>query len=421
MTLHADVPIRVLPTDKFKTTTIAFKFMAPLDIDTMTERSLLSKMLVRATQKYPTDKAFNQHLSHLYGAYLNSNVSKFKDRHVITISLEIVNERYLPDDLQLIDEGIQLLKEVILNPLVNEGQFDETFLAQEKRLLQNKLIAIEDNKTQLSYLQLLKYMFGDQPYSYPAVGQLDQLADITPKTLFDTYQSMLHHDNCSVYVVGNVDEDATIQKLASTFNIQSFTYKPKHDTQPITPQQPVNEVVETEDIDQTKLNMGFRFPTQYGAENYPALIVFNMMFGADPSSVLFNEVREKKSLAYSIHSQIDGKNGYLFVLSGVSSDAYQDAKETIIDAFEQFKQGNFTDEKMALAKKIILSHRKELKDRPKQMIELMHNQILVDKPEPEASFIERIEAVTKADIQQLCQQAQLDTIYIMTKAVDEDA
>lgn len=421
MTLHADVPIRVLPTDKFKTTTIAFKFMAPLDIDTMTERSLLSKILVRATQKYPTDKAFNQHLSHLYGAYLNSNVSKFKDRHVITISLEIVNERYLPDDLQLIDEGIQLLKEVILNPLVSEGQFDETFLAQEKRLLQNKLIAIEDNKTQLSYLQLLKYMFGDQPYSYPAVGQLDQLADITPKTLFDTYQSMLHHDNCSVYVVGNVDEDATIQKLASTFNIQSFTYEPKHDTQPINPQQPVNEVVETEDIDQTKLNMGFRFPTQYGAENYPALIVFNMMFGADPSSVLFNEVREKKSLAYSIHSQIDGKNGYLFVLSGVSSDAYQDAKETIIDAFEQFKQGHFTDEKMALAKKIILSHRKELKDRPKQMIELMHNQILVNKPEPEASFIERIEAVTKADIQQLCQQAQLDTIYIMTKAVDDNA
>ena len=36
-------------------------------------------------------------------------------------------------------------------------------------------------------------------------------------------------------------------------------------------------------------------------------IVFNIMFGGDPSSVLFNEVRERQSLAYSIHSQIDGK------------------------------------------------------------------------------------------------------------------
>ena len=421
MTLHSDLPKHVLPTDKFKTTTITFKLMAPLDIETMTERSLLSKMLVRATKKYPTDKAFNQHLSRLYGAYLNSNVTKFKDRHVITISLELVNERYLQDDLSLFDEGIQLLKEVIMNPLVHDGAFDETFLAQEKRLLQNKLVAIEDNKTQLSYLNLLKYMFGDHAYSYPAVGQREHLARINAQSLFDTYQSMLQNDSWSVYVVGNVDEATTIEKLTSAFNIQPFTYQSADDAQPVHPDQPVNEVIETEEIDQTKLNMGFRFPTQYGKEDYPALVVFNMMFGGDPSSVLFNEVREKQSLAYSIHSQIDGKNGYLFVLSGVSSDAYEAAKTTIIDAFEQFKKGQFTDEKMALAKKIILSHRKEMKDRPKQMIEMMHNRRLVENPESESTFIERIQSVTKADIEALCQRAQLDTIYIMTKAVDADA
>lgn len=64
------------------------------------------------------------------------------------------------------------------------------------------------------------------------------------------------------------------------------------------------------------------------------------MFGGDPSSVLFNEVREKQSLAYSIHSQLDGKNGYLFVLSGVSVEKYDTAKNTIIEEFEKFKVGN---------------------------------------------------------------------------------
>lgn len=48
-------------------------------------------------------------------------------------------------------------------------------------------------------------------------------------------------------------------------------------------------------------------------------------------------MREKQSLAYSIHSQIDGKNGYLFVLSGVSSDKYEVAKDTIINEFEKIK------------------------------------------------------------------------------------
>lgn len=66
------------------------------------------------------------------------------------------------------------------------------------------------------------------------------------------------------------------------------------------------------------------------------------MFGGDPSSVLFNEVRERQSLAYSIHSQIDGKNGYLFVLSGVSADKYEIAKQTILEEFDKFKKVNLT-------------------------------------------------------------------------------
>ena len=77
-----------------------------------------------------------------------------------------------------------------------------------------------------------------------------------------------------------------------------------------------------------------------------------MMFGGDPSSVLFNEVREKQSLAYSIHSQIDGKNGFLFVLSGVFNK-YEIAKDTILDEFEKLKNGNFDDGKLELQRKLL--------------------------------------------------------------------
>ncbi|QDX50430.1 insulinase family protein [Staphylococcus pseudintermedius] len=373
---YPDQRISVLSTNKFKTTTMTFKFMAPLDKKTMTQRSLLSKLLVRATQQFPTDKVFNQYLSELYGAYVNSYVSKYKDRHVITVTLEIVNERYLLDDESLFDKGIALLKEVILNPLVKNGAFDETFVAQEKSLLKKKL--------------------------------------------YDTYRSMLNDDYCSVYVVGNVEEEATIQHIQSEFNIQPFTYQATQFGQHIQHDAPVNEVIEQDSVDQAKLNMGFRFPTQYGEKDFYAFLVFNMMFGGDPSSVLFNEVREQKSLAYSIHSQIDGKNGFLFVMSGVSAKDYQLAKETIIEAFNRFKSGDFTEDKMALAKKIILSGRKESKDRPKNMIEMMHNQLLLEVPETDDQYEARIQAVKREDIQRLCQNAHLDTIYILTKEDDTD-
>ena len=156
----------------------------------MTQRALLSKLLVRGTQNYPTDKAFNQYLSELYGAYVNSYVSKYKDRHVITISLEIVNERYLLDDEPLFEKGVALLKEVILNPLVSHKAFNENFLAQEKRLLKKKLKAIEDNKSQLAYLQLLKHMFGDHPYRFMAAGELAHIDDISATDIY--HLSLIH-------------------------------------------------------------------------------------------------------------------------------------------------------------------------------------------------------------------------------------
>ena len=103
------IHIDILPTEKFKTTMITFKFMAPLDYETITARSLLSKYWF-VPQKWPTDKSFNKQLSELYGAYINSFVSKFKDKHVITISLEIEMNVILKDTTPLFEKGLNLLK-----------------------------------------------------------------------------------------------------------------------------------------------------------------------------------------------------------------------------------------------------------------------------------------------------------------------
>ncbi|EKU50497.1 hypothetical protein C273_00710 [Staphylococcus massiliensis S46] len=418
--LMKDEPLihtEVTPTDKFKTTIVTFKFMAPLDVKTMTHRSLLSKILVRATQKWPDDKAFNRHLSDLYGAYIHSYVSKFKDKHVITISLEIVNERYLTDDTPLFEKGLELLNEIIWNPLVENGAFNTQFLQQEKSLLRKKLKAMNDNKSQLAYLNLLKHMFNDHPYRFLATGDLTELEKVTPASLYETYQSMIENDFCSVYVVGNVNKAAAEEKIKQQFAIKPFTYKPSQ-ISAIHNNDETNTIVEYADVDQAKLNMGFKFNTEFGKDAYFALVVFNMMFGGDPSSVLFNEVREKQSLAYSIHSQIDAKNGFLFVLSGVSKDKYEQAKDTIIEEFTKIKNGEFSDNQLNLAKKIIQSHRLESKDRPKNMIEIMHNQLLLDVPMTDEMFIQNIKKVSRADVQNLCDQAELDTIYILTKEED---
>ncbi|MFF5513614.1 EF-P 5-aminopentanol modification-associated protein YfmF [Staphylococcus capitis] len=412
---NSNIHINVLPTKKFKTTMVTFKFMAPLDYKTITARSILSKVLVRATQQWPNDKALNRHLSSLYGAYINSFVSKFKDKHVITISLEIANERYLKDSTPLFEKGLKTLKELIWNPLIIDEQFNENYVAQEKSLLTKKLEAMIDNKAQYSFLKLMNHMFENEPYKYLATGQVEQIPHVTAKNLYDTYKSMLHNDDCAIYVVGNVDKQNVIDTIQENFNIKPFKFESNTRPEHIDQNKSSKFIIDNDEVDQAKLNLGYRFPTYFGKENYYAFVVLNMMFGGDPSSVLFNEVREKQSLAYSIHSQIDGKNGFLFVLSGVSASKYEIAKNTILDEFEKLKNGNFDDDKLELAKKIIISHRHESTDRPKSIIELLHNQVLLDKPQSEEEFITAINAVTREDVIKLANEAMLDTIYVLTK------
>lgn len=409
------IHIDVLPTDKFKTTLITFKFMAPLEYETITARSLLSKLLIRATKKWSTDKAFSKHLSELYGAYIHSFVSKFKDKHVITISLEIVNERYLKDSPPLFEKGLNVLYEVIMNPLIENNAFNTTFVNQEKSLLSKKIEAVIDNKAQYSFLNLLKYMFKDEPYRHLATGQIEKISTITPENLYNTYQNMISNDLCSIYVVGNVNKQEVKQLIQSKFTINPFTIAKTNQLNLKDSSSETQYIVEEDEVDQAKLNMGYRFPTRFGANDYYALVVLNTMFGGDPSSVLFNEVREKQSLAYSIHSQLDGKNGYLFVLSGVSADKYELAKDTILEEFDKFKRGEFDIDKLELAKKIIISHRHEITDRPKSIIDVMQNQLLLDYKQTDENYTDHIQKVTKDDVISMANKAELDTIYVLTK------
>lgn len=71
-------------------------------------------------------------------------------------------------------KGLNVLYEVIMNPLIENNAFNTTFVNQEKSLLSKKIEAVIDNKAQYSFLNLLKYMFKDEPYRHLATGQIEK-------------------------------------------------------------------------------------------------------------------------------------------------------------------------------------------------------------------------------------------------------
>ena len=76
----------------------------------------------------------NNLLADLYGAHLFSYVNKQANNHIMTIGIEIVNEKYLNSEIPLFEQAVKLLHEVILI-LIENGKFNEKYTKQEKSLL----------------------------------------------------------------------------------------------------------------------------------------------------------------------------------------------------------------------------------------------------------------------------------------------
>lgn len=405
--------IKYLNTSQFKTISLVLKFKAPLDESTMTLRSVLSKMIQKTSQKYPTEIEMMNHLSELYGANLYSSVLKQNNAHVVTLGIDIINDKYLADT-NLLEEAFKLLHEVLYFPNVQNEAFNTRLVHQEKRLLRNKFLAIKENIGQYGFYQLLKTMFQDDPNRLPSFGDEYQLDHIDGTVLYQAFQKMKQEDEIYFYAVGEVDSQE-IEGLYNKYILLESTPVILSDSN-LERNEEMNYVEEAIDTTQARLNIGMKFDVQHPERSYFSFIVLNHLFGGDASSMLFMNVREKLSLAYQIHSQIDARNGLLYVLAGVNQQNKAQAIETIQHQFEMIKSGEIDVKIVDLSKRLIINSRLESLDRPKDFVETSFSNTFGTEISQE-QWIEGIQAVTKDDIVNLAKTGYFHTIYCLVSEV----
>ncbi|UTH12548.1 EF-P 5-aminopentanol modification-associated protein YfmF [Macrococcoides canis] len=405
--------IKYLNTSQFKTISLVLKFKAPLDESTMTLRSVLSKMIQKTSQKYPTEIEMMNHLSELYGANLYSSVLKQNNAHVVTLGIDIINDKYLTDT-NLLEEAFKLLHEVLYFPNVQNEAFNTRLVNQEKRLLKNKFLAIKENIGQYGFYQLLKTMFQDDPNRLPSFGDEYQLDQIDGSVLYQAFQKMKLEDEIYFYAVGEV-ESQEIESLYNKYILLESTPVILSDSS-LERNEEMNYVEEAIDTTQARLNIGMKFDVQHPERSYFSFIVLNHLFGGDASSMLFMNVREQLSLAYQIHSQIDARNGLLYVLAGVNQQNKAQAIETIQHQFEMIKSGEIDDKMVDLSKRLIINSRLESLDRPKGFVETSFSNTFGTEISQE-QWVEGIQAVNKDDIINLAKTGYFHTIYCLVSEV----
>ncbi len=390
--------LTTIKTDKFKTNLISVSFQSEIDRETVTKRSLLPYVLRSATEKYPSKKEINTYLESLYGASLSTTVEKRGKTHNIKFYLSLANEKFLGNREPLLEEGVELLKEVILRPLLINDAFKEQVVEIEKRLLKEYIESIYDDKVSYALQKLVENMCAGETFSINSIGYVEDLNQINAQSLMETYQQMLNENPVNITVVGDIDHEKVYNIFKKHFDFQhravNLPVIDKEDKQI----EDVKVTKEEQDIAQGKLNIGYRTYTRIGDEDYLPLLVFNAMFGGYAHSKLFINVREKESLCYYCASRLDNYKGVMYVYSGIESQNYEKALKIIDEQLKDMMSGNFTDKEMNLAKKSLINSKLESMDQASGMMAHEALNRLLPKPLTVEEWVNQVNSVTAEQI-----------------------
>lgn len=408
------IPAVIMDTDKFKTITIQLQFRSKLKRERVTKRNLLSRMMVKRTLRHSTEAELLNHLAHYYGAHLTMNVGRKGQDHIITFGMEFVNNKFIREDLNIPNEMCKVLNDVLNTPFKYDDDFEE-FFEREKRLYKNRLKSMKDNRAQASFQAMVNTMFETEDYKYLSHGVLEDVDDLTLQDIKEEHAQMMSADDIVILTAGNVED--TIADTLSLIHSREKKKQTEHKSYPYRPVSDVKRKTDTQKIEQAKLNMGFRVELS-SPESHMGFNVLNQMFGGTASSYLFRNIREQQSLAYQISSQIDLRNGYMFVMGGVDAENVEKAEAGILEELGRFRDGDFEDSFMDEIKGMMRVNRKEVMDKPKGMIALEYNQLLRKPDSP--SWEEQLDAVDREMIIEISNKIHLDTVYVLTRS-DENA
>ena len=406
------ITLHTIKTDKFKTNLLAIFLTFPIIKDEATKNTLIALMLKRGSKLYKTREDITNKLAEMYGASLDSGIEKSGDNHILKFYLESINEEYLPKKEDLLKESVNLLFDVVFNPNIEDGKFNEEFLEQEKYSLEQIINSKIDNKAMYALNRCIEEMYENKPYGIYKYGYVEDLKNIDGHNLYEQYKNIISTCKIDIFVSGNngnVDNYIMENNMIKELNER----EPKYVTERKSSNENNEKYIEEKmDVKQGKLVIGTDIKN-FGKDFRYSAQVYNAILGGSANSKLFQNVREKASLAYTVSSNYMKLKSNIFIRAGIEIENYEKALNIIKEQIEEMKQGEFSDEDIINAKRIITAGIKNIKEEQDIEISYYYGQELSNVKTSIPEYLKSIEEVSKQDIIDVANNININTIYFL--------
>lgn len=406
------VTLRCFPDNRFKQGALSFQIIRPMAKEEVALNALIPTILLRGTTQHPDLRSITLRLDELYGAAVGATVRRVGDYQTTGLTCGFIEDKYaLPGD-QVLQPMLDFLRELLLEPVLEDGGFCRSFIDSEKKNLISTIESELNDKRAYAMNRMLRTMCKADSFGIPRLGTVEDVKAIDAVGAYEHYRNILRTSRIDIFYVGTAPAEEVAPLLMPIFeDIQ-------RDYQPLEGQTPFQDaggedLVESMDVAQGKLCQGYVTPITIRDPRFPAMQVMNTIFGAGMTSKLFMHVREKLSLCYFIGSGYYGSKGLVTVSAGIDFAKEQQTTEEIARQLDAIRNGDITEDELRSAKEALLSGLRSTHDAPGSIEGYYATAALSGLAMDPATYMDAIRAVTTEEIAQVAKELKLHTTYFL--------
>lgn len=300
--------------------------------------------------------------------------------------------RALDRDFPLVTD---LLSDIYLDPV-----FDDEELEREKGVVLQEILMVDDTPEDLLDDFFQERYWAGHPLGYPVQGTTGTVEAFERPRVREYFADRYRRPGIVVSVAGNIPHARVVDEWSARLAGMSLSGASSR-TSP-EPAPPGNHLKERP-LGQLHLCVGAPSVSLRSEERFPAHVL-NTMLGGSMSSLLFQEVREKRGLAYSVYSSIScySDSGILKICAGTTADKGHELLGVVSDVLATLRDGRFGEHDVSLARELIRGNLlMGLESGENRMTRIALNELFLGKQESPEEVMAKIDAVTADDVVRL--------------------
>ena len=412
MELVPGISAHFVQSKKFKTNKITIRFTAPLSLETIAGRMLSASMLETANQVYPTSQVFRRYLASLYGTDISTSAYRRGQAHILDLTFTYVRDDFLSKKNVLISRILELVKQTLFAPLVQDGAFEPALFEIERKQLLASLATDMDDSFYFAHKELDSLFFHDERLQLRYSDLRNSISNESPESSYTCFQDALKNDRIDFFFLGDFNE------VEITESLKSLPFTARKSDVAIQYQQSYSNVLREgmvqRNVGQSILELGYHSSIKYGDDEHLPMLVMNGLLGEFAHSKLFTNVRENAGIAYTVSSQLNLFSGLLRMYAGIDRENRNQARKMMNHQLLDLKKGNFTDFELEQTKEMIRRSLLIAQDNQQTLVERVYLNVLLGKSSFDMDrLVAKLESVDKEAVCKAANSLKLQAIYFM--------